>query len=49
MFDSLRWMFGDGFEREERQSIIIIIIIIIPRKPYLSASAPRLTLCGGGK
>jgi hypothetical protein len=25
------------------------IIIIIPCKPYLSASAPRLTLWGGGK
>jgi cobalamin biosynthesis Mg chelatase CobN len=27
----------------------LIIIIIIPCKPYLSASAPRLTLWGGGK
>jgi hypothetical protein len=27
----------------------VIIIIIIPCKPYLSASAPRLTLWGGGK
>jgi hypothetical protein len=30
-------------------TIIIIIIIIIPCKPCLSASAPRLTLWGGGK
>jgi hypothetical protein len=29
--------------------IIIIIIITILCKPYLSASAPRLTLWGGGK
>jgi hypothetical protein len=29
--------------------LIAIIIIIIPCKPYLSASAPRLTLWGGGK
>jgi hypothetical protein len=29
--------------------IIIIIIIINPCKPYLTASAPRLTHWGGGK
>jgi hypothetical protein len=40
-------------DKEVSQNIIIIIIIIIiitiPCKPYLSASAPRLTLWGGGK
>jgi hypothetical protein len=31
------------------KSIMIIIIIINPCKPYLTASAPRLTHWGGGK
>jgi hypothetical protein len=29
--------------------VVIIIIIINPCKPYLTASAPRLTHWGGGK
>jgi SpoVK/Ycf46/Vps4 family AAA+-type ATPase len=45
----------DGFEANEvsgcaaQLCCLIVIIIIIPCKPYLSASAPRLTLWGGGK
>jgi hypothetical protein len=30
-------------------AIVVIIIIINPCKPYLTASAPRLTHWGGGK
>jgi hypothetical protein len=34
---------------DHQQQHIIIIIIINPCKPYLTASAPRLTHWGGGK
>jgi hypothetical protein len=32
-----------------QEPMVIIIIIINPCKPYLTASAPRLTHWGGGK
>jgi hypothetical protein len=35
--------------RAKLLTVIIIIMIINPYKPYLTASAPRLTHWGGGK